>query len=410
MHKMAFALRVVFALSLPTRALIGGLLAGGLALILPLPSAVAADAYDIHVIEPLTGGAAFIGKGQVDNLTLLEGYVNKNGGIQGRPVHFVFQDNQSSPQLTVQIANELLAGHPAVVLGTPITAQCNAIAPLMTKGPLLYCLTPGVHPPEGSYVFSTSVSTYDLIATLIRYFRLEGWTKIAVITSTDASGQDADRGIEQALAQPENATVTKVTHEHFNPTDVSIAAQIERIKLAQPQALIAWTTGAPVATIFRGVKQAGLEIPVGTTNGNQIFSQMEQYVSFLPKELYFPSSLFPEHKGLLTFDPRVEKAQQDMQAVLTAGGIKADNQTGMTWDPAMIVIGALRKLGPNATAALVHQYIAGLTGFAGINGIHDFKAWPQRGLGTENAAVFSYEGEQQRWVWKSKPGGEPLSP
>jgi len=398
MHRMSLALSLII-----------GALVGGLAAILPLRSAVAADAYDIHVIEPLTGGGSFIGKGQLDNLTLLEGYVNKNGGIRGRPVHFVFQDNQSSPQLTVQIANEILAGQPAVILGTPITAQCNAIAPLMKNGPVLYCLTPGVHPADGSYVFSTSVSTFDLISTLIRFFRLKGWTNIAVITSTDSSGQDADRGIDLALAQPENATVTKVVHEHFNPTDVSIAAQIERIKLAQPQALIAWTTGAPVATIFRGLKQAGLEIPIGTTNGNQIFSQMAQYVSFLPKQLYFPSSVFPEHKGLLTLDPRVEKAQQDMLAVLTAGGIKADNQTGMTWDPAMIVIAALRDLGPNATAAQVRQYIAGLTGFAGINGIHDFKAWPQRGLGTENAAVVSYDGEQQRWVWKSKPGGEPLS-
>ena len=165
---------------------------------------------------------------------------------------------------------------------------------------------------------------------------------------------------------------------------------------------------APIATVFRGLTQAGLEIPVGTTNGNQIFSQMAQYVSFLPKQLYFPSSLFPEHKGLLTLDPRVEKAQQVMLAVLTAGGIKVDNQTGMTWDPAMIVITALRQLGPDATAAQVRQYIAGLTGFAGINGIHDFKAWPQRGFGMENAAVFSYDGTQQRWVWKSKPGGEPL--
>jgi hypothetical protein len=103
-----------------------------------------------------------------------------------------------------------------------------------------------------------------------------------------------------------------------------------------------------------------------------------------------------------------------MLAVLTAGGIKADNQKGVTWDPPMIVITALRELGPNATAAQVRQYIAGLTGFAGINGIHDFKVWPLRGFGMENTAVFSYDGERQRWLWKSKPvsrcPSEPLAP
>jgi branched-chain amino acid transport system substrate-binding protein len=388
--------------------LLAGALVGGLAATLPLRSAGAADAYPIHVIEPLTGGGSFIGKGQQDNLTLLEAYANAAGGIQGRPVHFVFHDNQSSPQLTVQIANDVVAGGPAVLLGTPITAQCNAIAPLMKKGPVLYCLTPGVHPAESSYEFSTSVSTYDLITTLVRFFRLQGWTKLAVLTSTDSSGQDADRGIDLTLGRSENAGMTPVVHEHFNPTDVSIAAQIERVAAAKPQALIAWTTGAPVATIFRGLKQAGLDIPVGTTNGNQIFSQMAQYAGFLPRELYFPSSLFPEHKGLLELDPRVEKAQQDMLAVLTAGGVKPDNQTGMVWDPALIVIAALRQIGPGATPEQVRQYIAGLAGFAGINGIYDFKASPQRGLGVENAAVFSYDGEGPRWLWMSKPGGELL--
>ena len=128
MQRMEFALRLIM-----------GALVGGLAAILPLRLAVAADAYDIHVIEPLTGGASFIGKGQLDNLTLLEGYVNKNGGILGRPVHFVFHDNQSSPQLTVQIANEVLAGQPAVILGTPDhgAVQCHHAAREERTGPVL---------------------------------------------------------------------------------------------------------------------------------------------------------------------------------------------------------------------------------------------------------------------------------
>ncbi len=388
-------------------ALIGALTAGMVCVSQP---ARAAEPYDIHVFEPLTGSGSFIGKGQQDNLRLLEAAVNREGGIQGRPVHFIIHDDQTSPQVSIQLANEVLATHPAVILGSPLTFMCNALAPLMKDGPVLYCLTPGVHPAEGSYVFSTSISTYDLIATLVKFFRLKGWTQLAVITSTDSSGQDADRGIDTVLNFPENAAVKIVAHEHFNPTDVSVSAQIENIKAAHPQALIAWTTGAPVATVLRGVQQAGLDIPVGTTNGNQIFSQMAQYVSFLPKQLYFPGSLFPDHAGILKLDPRVEKAQQRMRVVLTAGDINPDNQTGMVWDPAMIVIGALRKLGPNATAAQIRDYIANLTDYAGINGVHNFKAWPQRGLSPENAAIFSYDAAHQRWVWLSKPGGEPLAP
>ena len=89
------------------------------------------------------------------------------------------------------------------------------------------------------------------------------------ITSTDASGQDADRALDAALSLPENkSTFQVVAREHFNPTDISVSAQIAHIKASNAQVLIAWTTGTPVGTVFRGVTEGGLDIPVVTTNGN----------------------------------------------------------------------------------------------------------------------------------------------
>ena len=83
------------------------------------------------------------------------------------------------------------------------------------------------------------------------------------MTSTDATGQDADKGFAELLALPENKGVELVAHEHFNTTDVSVTAQIENIKAANPQAFIAWSTGAPSATMFRGAVQSGLTLPDG---------------------------------------------------------------------------------------------------------------------------------------------------
>src|SRR6185437_9026225 len=126
-----------------------------------------------------------------------------------------------------------------------LVAMCNAVTPLVKSGPVMYCLSPGIHPPAGSFAFTSSVSTIDLSRALLRYFRGRGWTRIALMTSTDASGQDAERGIDGNLALPENKGVKVVAREHFNTTDVSVAAQIENIKAAKPQAFIAWSTGAP---------------------------------------------------------------------------------------------------------------------------------------------------------------------
>ena len=74
------------------------------------------------------------------------------------------------------------------------------------------------------------------------------------------------------------------------------------------------------------------------------------------------------------------------------------------------MVEALRKLGPDANADQLRQYIAGLTDFAGVDGIYDFKAYPERGLGPDSSAIVRYDVEMKRWVWLSKPGGEPLAP
>src|SRR5471030_2141527 len=240
-------------------------LAGAVSVSAP-PSALAVDPYEITAILPLTGGASFLGKSEQQSIQLVEKTVNEGGGIQGRPLRVVFQDDQSSPQTAVQLANQALASKPAVVLGSALVAMCNAMAPLMQNGPVMYCLSPGVHPAAGSYIFTTSVSTRDLAQAIVRYFRMKGWTRIALLTSTDASGQDAEQSVLNAVKLDENKSVDLVAREHFNPTDVAVSAQIENVKAAQPQAFIAWSTGAPVATIFKGIVKAGLEIPIATTD------------------------------------------------------------------------------------------------------------------------------------------------
>jgi hypothetical protein len=66
-------------------------------------TANAADPYKIDVVTSLTGGASFLGKGEQQSLQLLEKSVNKAGGINGRPLELVFYDDQSSPQVAVQL-------------------------------------------------------------------------------------------------------------------------------------------------------------------------------------------------------------------------------------------------------------------------------------------------------------------
>ena len=372
-------------------------------------AARSAETYDIHVILPLTGNGAFLGQGHRDSLDTLAEIVNKSNGIDGRPLRFVYHDDQSSPQVSVQLATEIIAQKPAVILGSSLVAMCAAIAPLMQNGPVDYCLSPAYHPPAGSFVFSSGASAIDQSVAVVRYYRMKGWTKIATLANTDATGQSNDKAMDEIMARPENKDASLVDREHFNPSDISVAAQIERIRASGAQAIIAGVTGTAAATVFKGMIQSGLDIPIEVTSGNESFPQMEVWKDFLPKRLVMSSALFPEHDGLLTLDPRIEAAQHAMYAALAAHHLKADNMEATSWDAALIVVAALRKLGPSATAEQIREFIANLADFPGIDGIYDFKANPERGLGPDSAIAVTYDPVKKAWVWLTKPGGAPLN-
>ena len=112
---------------------------------------------------------------------------------------------------------------------------------------------------------------------------------------------------------------------------MSVAAQIENVKAAKPQAFIAWSTGAPIATIFKGIVQAGLDVPTATTDGNMTYAQMKNYADFLPKQLYIASAQWAAY-GQPGINPAVEKAQESFYGEYKAAGLKPDLPASIAWN------------------------------------------------------------------------------
>ncbi len=362
--------------------------------------------YIIDVVIPLTGGAAFLGKGEQQSLQIAEKVVNASGGIQGHPLQLIFHDDESNPQTSVVLTGTILEKKPAVILGSAIVASCRAMAPLMKDGPVDYCFSPGIHPEPG-YMFSATISTIDLIEDSIRYLRLKGWKRLALILSTDATGQDAENGIKSALTLPENKDMQVVESAHFNITDVSVSAQIENIKAANPQALIAWSTGAPIATILKGLVQAGLDVPVVSTASNMTYQQMEQYSGFMPKEFLIaaPQWVVTDPSQL---PPGVVAAHKVYFDAFAAAGLTPDQASLLPWDAAMFVVMALRKLGTDATAHQIRDFIANQRNLAGVEGLYDFVKVPQRGLDVSDAVMTEWDPVAKFWVAVSTAGAAPL--
>ena len=372
--------------------------------ICPAGIARAADPVTLNVILPLSGPGTFIGKAEQDTLNALESTVNNEGGIRGRPVHFVIKDDATDPATAVQLFNQMNENRPSVILGPGLAATCLAVAALVPNGPVNYCYSPAIHPKAGSFVFSSSVSTADFAVALYRYFASAGLKKIAMIASTDASGQDADVAFATALSSTESKTagLQIVDKEHFNPTDLSVSAQMERIKGSGAQVVVAYAPGTPFGTLLRGIKDAGIDVPIATGNANMTYAQMKQYASFLPQTLLFPGLPF-----LARYAPTAaaKKAQADFYDAFKAMNIRPDISHSTGWDPTVLVVSALRALGPDASAEKIRAYLANLHGFTGIAGEYDFRDGSQRGVSEKNLLIMKWDVAKDTWTAVSGPGG-----
>jgi len=360
--------------------------------------------FTIDSILSLTGASAFLGQSEQRSLQIEIAALNKSGGLNGQPLALNVLDDQSNPQLAVQLTNQVIASKAPVLLGPGFTPTCLGAQPLINVGgPASWCFSSAVYPQPNSYMFSAGPGSTDGMIVLFRFFRLKGWTRIALLTATDATGQATDRGAVAALALPENKGVQLVVHEHYNATDVSLSAQMSHIQAAKPQAVIAWGVGGEFGLLTLGIRDAGINLPIATCTCAMTYSLLDQYKGKLPKELYFPG-FSAMAKDSVTAGP-IRDAQSFYFAAFKAAGVRPDLASNLPWDATMILVGALRKLGPHATATQIRDYVLGLHSWVGINGVYDFRDGSQRGIGQNAYVIDRWDAELGDFVAASRTGG-----
>jgi branched-chain amino acid transport system substrate-binding protein len=386
------------------RAVIAALIA--LAIVqVPVPSR-AADPYEIPVIISLTGLSAFAGKAEETSFRAAESLINSTGGIHGRPLHFAIQDDESNPAVAVQLFNGIAGKGAPVVFGPTLAGPCYAVAPLVKTQIVNYCLSPALHPAPGSYSFSAAASTVDLVSTALRYLHSRGIRKLALLQTTDASGQDGEVVINDDLKAAEFADMQVVDSEHFAPADISADAQALRIRASGAQAIISWISGTPFGTVCRSVNSAGLEIPLVSSAGTVSYAQLAQYKGFLPKTPLFVTQRFISPN--LPAEPAVKRAQDQFYKAMQRIGVRPDTLAAIAWNPIFVVTDALRRLPENATALQLHDYMEALHDYPGISGLMNYSNGNQRGENPLSGVVVRYDAESVNFVAVSKPGGAPL--
>jgi len=375
------------------KSLIRAAMTAAAALVFAGPVAGQPAPYELDVLLPLTGAQAFAGTTELAGLRAYETVVNQTGGIHGRPLHFEVHDDQSNPLVDVQIVNQLLLKHPIAILGPAVTATCSAVMPLFANGPVDYCFSPAIAPPQGSYVFASGPTLEATMIAGYQHVKALGYRRLAAITATDATGQQNEKITRAAMALPAMRGLELVDLEEFNPSDTSAAAIAAKVRAANPDVIYVWAIGPAFGTIVRELSNNGLNVPVGTTPANANVDLLTQFQAFLPIALI--TSGLP-YQGTIT-SPALKAAANEYLQALKDAKVAPSSIQAYAWDPARNTVSALRALPPNATAADLRAYLANLHGFAGLFGTYDLRSGDQHGIDSSESQLISWDPVQKSW-------------
>jgi branched-chain amino acid transport system substrate-binding protein len=103
----------------------------------------------------------------------------------------------------------------------------------------------------------------------------------------------------------------------------------------------------------------------------------------------------------------VKAKEKEFYDAYAVAGSHPEVSACFAWDPARVLIDALRHAGPQPTAAKVKAYIEQLHDFPGINGMMDFRDGDQRGVSMSAIVVLRWDPAKATFIGVSNPGGTP---
>ncbi len=240
-----------------------GLLTGAMAaLTLSAGSAMAEDTIKIGEINHYKRMAAFAGPYKLGIELALE-EVNTAGGVLGKPLEFIFRDDQGKPGEAVKIAEELMTREGTVMLtGTILSNIGLAISSLAAEKGYVYLasepLADSIVWEKGNeYTFRLRASTYMQAAMLAEEASKTDAKTFATIAPNYAYGKDAVAAFKKALTalKPDVEFVTEQWPALFK---IDAGAEVQAIERAKPDAIYNVTFGGDLAKFVREGTTRGL--------------------------------------------------------------------------------------------------------------------------------------------------------
>jgi branched-chain amino acid transport system substrate-binding protein len=334
--------------------------------VLPARAQTSGEPIKIGAIVSITGAGAGLGVPERNGLLLAEKDINAKGGVNGRPIKIVIEDDASNPDTALSKANDLIFGQKAVaLLGPSMTASTVAVGGVTHANHIPQIAFTGIGPAveKERKCLAHVLPPQRLNAeALLEFAKNIKATKIGVL-------HDAGYGtVVMAELKPlaDKYGVKLVAVEKFEIGATDTTTQAAKVKAAQPDAIFIIATSA---TPFRNVKQIQISQPIIAAIGSSSY----EYVNAMgpaADNITIPEFLvgedpLPHQKAF------VELYKQTYNST-------PKNYEAAAWDAAHIIAQALTKAGADATGQKLCDAMR--ASYSGVLAKYDFSADDMSGI------------------------------
>jgi len=206
-----------------------------------------------------SGPAAQLGIQMRNGIKAYLDYVNERGGVHGRKVELVTEDDRYEASAAPAASKKLIEEHRVFALlgyvGTP-TGAAHLPVVMQAKVPLVGMFTGAeiLRVPFNRYVFHVRASYYDETEKIVEQVVSTGGKRIAVFYQADAYGEAGRKGTEIALTRRGMAIHSSGTVER---NTVKVEDAVKSISASEPDAIVMVSAYTSCAEFIRQMRKAG---------------------------------------------------------------------------------------------------------------------------------------------------------
>ncbi len=291
---------------------------GALALALLLPAAAVAADVKVGLMCPLTGKWASEGQDMKNIVALLVDEANSRGGVNGRKIELVVEDDGGDPRTAALAAQKLASAGVAAVIGTYGSAVTEASQSILDEAGLVQIGTGSTSvrlTEKGLPLFFRTCPRDDAQGKSAAAAIARGGYKAVALLHDNSSYA---KGLaEETRAALEKAGVKVIFYDALTPGERDYTAILTKLKAAGPD-LVFFTGYYPeTGMLLRQKKEMGWNVPM--MGGDAANHQDLVKIAGLPQDMDTQEA----RNFLAAFKARHDSVPVSVWAVLAGDAFKA---------------------------------------------------------------------------------------